>query len=332
MKTVQYLGNSKVKIQDAARPTLDENSVIVKVQASAICGSELNAFRGPYQEGFHNAGHEVVGIIDDAPPTSVWRPGMQVGARVVQGCGCCYWCEQGYETACLSKRLFTRNGHSEYFKLGMNGIQPIPEAVTWPAAAVLTGDGLGVPVRVARRLGSTEGRKVLVLGLGPIGLGCVLVQAHRGAEVMGADLSEYRVKLARELGAVESLNAQSADLQASVSDWTGGRGADVVILAAGNEQALITAMELVRRQGTVFQAAELEKATIHPSAAFIGKEITITGSWYYTSEDWKEMLALHDQGLPYDRLVTHVFDLDQAQEAYDLFAAAQTGKVILRYN
>ena len=334
MKTVQFLGNGKVEILEAPKPARDEKSVIVKVKASAICGSELGVFQGPFKkdEAFHNAGHEVVGVIDGAPHSSIWKEGMRVGARVVQGCGRCSWCKQGYETACLSKRLYTKNGHSEYFKLGINGIQPIPEGVEWPPAAILTGDGLGVPVRVARRLKSTEGAKVLVLGLGPIGLGCVMVQAHRGAEVMGADISEYRVRLAREMGAVGSINVRSPDFRDSFFAWTEGRGADVVILAAGREEALLTAIDLVKRQGTVFQAAELEEAKIRPSAAFIQKEITMTGSWYYTSEDWKEMVALHDQGLPYARLVTHVFDLDQAQDAYNLFASRESGKVILRYD
>jgi len=334
LKAVRFCGKSKVEIANIPRPELDEESVIIKVKASALCGSEMGAFRNPDGMGpeMCNVGHEVAGIIEEAPTGSRLKKGMRVGACVIQGCGSCSFCARGYETACADKKFYVANGHAEYFKLGVRGVMPAPEGVSWPAAAILTGDGLGVPVRAAARLGDTKNKKVLVLGLGPVGLSNVLVQAFKGADVMGADLFGFRLNLAMELGAGQAVNIKTQDLKEEVLDWTSGKGADIVILAAGRNDALLTAYDVVRQQGTVFQVAEFHEAVIDPSAAFVTKEITQTGSWYYTSTDWPEMLALHRAGLAYEKLVTHVFPVEKAQTAFDTFASGESGKVVLTYD
>ena len=335
MRAVQWLGDGKLRIADVPRPEADDLALVLKVKASAICGSELGRFRAPADQqpaGPCNTGHEVAGVVAEAPPGSGLAPGDRVGARIVQGCGDCDFCRQGYETACPDRCYYGDSGHAEYFRLGIQGAHRLPDDCDWPAAAILSGDGLGVPTRAARRLGDTAGKHVLVLGLGPVGLSNVLVQAWRGARVMGIDLFDYRVQLAQELGAETAVQAgEGQDLVQAVRDWTAGRGADIVILAAGREQALHTAFELVCQQGTVYQVGEMSKATINPSALFIIREATLTGSWYYTSSDWPDMLAAHEAGMPYHKLITHTFPVEQAQEAYDTFISGASGKVVLTY-
>ncbi|MDP6115654.1 MAG: zinc-binding dehydrogenase [Planctomycetota bacterium] len=334
MKTAKLLGNGQVGIVETERPTSDDETVLIQVKATGLCGSELHGVKGPpvEREGFYNGGHEVAGIIQEAPSHSEYEPGMRVGARVVQGCGNCDFCDQGYETACRSLTLYGQNGHAEYFRLGIRGIQPLPDDVDWPAGVLLSGDGLGVPVRAALRLGDTAGKKVVVLGLGPVGLSSVVVQVSRGAEVMGIDLIDFRTRFAEELGAARGVNSENEDAKEAVLEWTAGQGADIVILAVGNSAAYMQAIDLVRQQGTLYQVGELSKLTFNPSETFLRKEITIKGSWYYTSEDWKEMLALHERGVPYDRLITHVFPFGKVQEAFAVFISGESGKVILTYD
>ena len=202
----------------------------------------------------------------------------------------------------------------------------------WPEAAILTGDGLGVPARASGRLGDTRGKKVLVIGLGPVGLSNVLVQSFRGAEVFGCDLVPYRVKLAETLGASRGLNGGDESFKQEILDWTEGKGPDIVILAVGNNQALLQAVDLVRYRGKIYQVGEIHEATFNPSAAFIRKEVTWTGSWYYTSGDWETMLLLHESGLSLSNLITHRYPFQSAQEAYDTFISGESGKVILTYS
>ena len=333
MKAVRFLGHGELSIDEVDRPVPDKDSVIIKVKASALCGSELHRFLGPPEQlgTTLNSGHEVVGEIVEAPKGSAYQPGQRVGARVVQGCGQCDWCRQGEETGCANKRYDTSNGHSEYFKLGLRGIHPLPDDVDWIKGVILSGDGLGVPARCARRLGDTRDKKVVVLGLGPVGLSCSLVQSWRGAQVMGIEVSPYRLNLASKLGAVATVDPSAESVKDRVMDWTDGHGADIVILAVARNDALVTAFKVVRRHGTVFQVAELGQATMTFNAAFIQREVHMTGSWYYTSSDWPHMLELDRSGLPYAKLITHVVPFEQAQEAFDRFVSGQSGKVVLTY-
>ncbi|MCF6176958.1 MAG: zinc-binding dehydrogenase [Victivallaceae bacterium] len=334
MKIVKLDGKGQTSFKEIAKPEGDDQHVIIKVKGSALCGTEIHTFKdhGVVREGMYNAGHEVVGVIESAPLNSLYKAGMRVGACVVQGCGRCDFCQAGYETACLNKTFYASNGHAEYFKLGLNGVRVLPDNIDWPTGAILSGDGLGVPVRASRRLGDTAGKKILVLGLGPIGLGNVLVQAFKGAEVMGADFVEYRTELAGKLGAVGSINLSKQDLKEAVLEWTAGKGADIVILAVGKAEALLSAVEVVKHQGTIFQVAEFTSATINPSAMFVAKELTMTGSWYYTSADWPVMLDLYSKGLAIDKLITHVIPFEQAQEAFEIFVSGNSGKVVMSYN
>lgn len=333
MKAVVFCGDGKVRIDDVPMPPEQPETLLVQVKASAICGSELGTLRGPApkKEGSYNPGHEVAGVVVEAPPGCDYPPGTRVGACVVVGCGQCEWCRQGYETACRNKRFYAGNGHAEYFRLGLGGVRPIPDGVDFPAAAVLTGDGLGVPTRCARRLGDVAARRIVVLGLGPIGLGCALVLAFRGAEVLGADLSDYRVDLARKLGAARAVNVARDDLKQAAADFTAGRGADVVVLAVADEEVFRTGIDLLGQQGTFFLLAELARADFVLNDALLRKEISLLGSWYYAGADWAEMLALHEAHLPYEKLVTHVFAHEQAQAAYDTFVSRDSGKVVLAW-
>ena len=336
MRTVQCLGNQKVEIAETTKPEPSDLALVMKVKASAICGSELHALRMSPDEmpdGFDNGGHEVAGIVEEAPANSGFKPGDRVGARIIQGCGECDFCREGYETACPDKKFHTdQGGHAEYYKLGVQGAHRVPDDCDWPEAALLTGDGLGVPIRTARRLGDTAGQRIVMLGLGPIGLSNTLVQSSRGARVMGVDLSEYRINLARELGAETCAHVtEGSDVKQAVMDWTDGRGADIVIIGVGREDVMKTSFDLVRQQGTVFMVGELEEVTFNPSALFIRREATMTGSWYYTSSDWPDMLAAHESGMPYHKLITHKFPFEQAQAAFDTFVSGESGKVILTY-
>ena len=333
MRILKFQGNSKVDIGETARPTADNRNVVIKVKASALCGSELHRFKGDIStdDTFFNAGHEVVGIVEDAPSDSPYQPGMRVGAQVVQGCGECEHCLQQNEIGCQNKiQGYSRNAHAEYYRLGLGGIHPVPDDLDWPEAAILTGDGLGVPIRCSQRLGDTSGQKVLILGLGPVGLSNVMVQSFKGAEVIGSDIFPYRINHAKTLGAVQAHHPD--DLKPEVLEWTHGKGADVVILAVGNNNALLQAVDLVKYRGTIFQVGEMREASFSPSSVFIRKEVTWTGSWYYTNADWDAMLAIQQAGLPLDKFITHTFPFEQAQQAYDTFISGESGKVVLTYD
>ncbi len=334
MRAAKFLGDGRVDMVEAPDPAPDDQSVIVRVRASALCGSELHVFREPRSADadYLNTGHEVAGEVVWAPPGSEFAVGTRVGACVVHGCGDCQWCRDGDDTACPNKRFSFGDGHSELFKLGLRGVRVLPDDADWRRGVLLSGDAIGVPARCARKLGDTAGKTVFVIGLGPVGLSSVLMQHWRGAKVGGVDISPYRIELAKKLGAEMVVHGGDDDVKAAVLEWTAGRGADIVILAVARNESLRTAFDVVRRYGTVYQLAELAEATINFGEAFIRHEAVMTGSWYYNNQDWPLMQQLHKDGLPYEKLITHEFTLDRTQEAFDTFVAGESGKVVLTYD
>ena len=193
---------------------------------------------------------------------------------------------------------------------------------------LLTGDGAGVPVRAAGRLGETKGLKVLVLGLGPVGLATSVVQLYRGANVAAVEPHQYRRELAGRLGVATTWSNAAG---AANSAWVDGAPPDIVAISVGRPEAVDDAFRLVASGGRVVQLGECETATIQPARDLIHREITYLGSWYFTRADYPTVLSWREQGLDLGPLVTHTFDADQVGEAYQAFVAGATGKVVLTW-
>jgi len=320
------LGRGRVEVVDVDRPTPTEDApVIVAVRGSGICGSEMGTYRSD-KASDGNAGHEIAGVVVEAPDRSLI--GKRVGVTAVVGCGRCDYCGRGQDTYCRTWRGWS-NGHAEFVARPERAIRAFPDdfEADWATAVLLSGDGLGVPFRISQRLADTAGKSVLVIGLGPIGLGNVLVQVHKGARVFGLDPIAMRRDLAGQLGATcFDPNAEGLD------DWLSdqcGRGPQVVIECVGKNPTLQQALQWAAPAGTVVTAGENPVAEFNLADTVIRKDLTLFGSWYYQPADFTPMLDVYRSGLPVERLVTHRFGLDRAADAFELFASGQSGKVVL---
>ncbi|MBN1343161.1 MAG: zinc-binding dehydrogenase [Phycisphaerae bacterium] len=329
MRELRMLGNQRVDVVDADRPqATDDAPVIVAVRASGLCGSELGGYRAD-KPSDGNGGHEVAGQVVEAPDPS-WI-GKRVGVTAVIGCGQCDYCRAGQDTFCQHFKGYA-NAHAEFVARPQRAIRIFPDDLDcdWATAVLLSGDGLGVPYRIARRLGDTAGKTVLVIGLGPIGLGNVLVQTFGSARVIGIDPVPYRRELATQLGA-ECLDPTTDGFDDLVRGRF-GRAIDVVIECVGKNPTLRQALQWVGPAGTVVAAGENPAAEFDLANTIIRKDLTLIGSWYYQPADFEGMLDMYRKGLQVERLITHRFPFEQAAEAFTLFASGQTGKVILESN
>lgn len=329
MKAVQIDGDCIVRVVDVPEPVPGPGEVVVEAARTAICGSEMHAYRGdrPLQG---NGGHEAAGVVC-ATGEGVTRPspGQRVGVSAVAGCGRCGDCLAGRYTWCDGARVYV-NMHAERFVVAAQACHVLPDDLPWEAAVLLTGDGLGVPYHASLRLAAPHIRTVAVFGLGPIGLGHVLVQAHAGRRVIGIDMSDYRLELASRLGAAQVLRG-GEDLLERLTVATAGSPVDVAIEAAGRPETTRQCFRAVRRGGTVWFSGEQNADIISPSRDLIHRDITAAGAWFYHFHEFADMLALYRAGLPVQKLITHTFPLNRAPEAYSLFAAGKTGKVLLEY-
>jgi propanol-preferring alcohol dehydrogenase len=332
MRTVKLDGRNTCRVIEAPEPQPGPGQVVIRTRVSALCGSELGTFRGAGQAS-GNSGHEGMGtVLRVGQGVTGVREGQRVGVSAIAGCGRpeCEACRQGQSTWCPGMAYFG-SMHAEQFVTSVTALLPLPDDVPDEAGVLITGDGLGVPYHTSRKLTAPDIRTVAVLGLGPIGLGNVLMQSYLGRTVIAVDLVPERLALATRLGASLTINAREKDAVQAIRDATGGRGADACIEAAGVPQTAKQCFKAVRTAGTVVFNGEQPAVELSPSDDFIRRDVRAVGSWFFHVGEFPEMLRLYREGLPVASLVTHTFPLAQAQEAFSLFAAGTTGKVLLRH-
>ena len=328
MKIARLLGNSEVVIEDAPKPKPGRGEVLIQTVASALCGSEMKSYRNAGVAS-GNSGHEAAGLVAElGEGVATPSVGQRVGASAIAGCGSCDYCQQGQYTWCDNFRFYG-NMHAQYFIVPALACHVLPDDVPWDVGVLITGDGLGVPYHTSKKISSEEMRTVAVFGLGPVGLGNVLLQTHLGSRVIGVDRAPQRLNLARQLGA-EAVAADE-NVASSIRANTDGKGGDVCIEAAGSPVTARLCFACVRKGGVVVFNGEQGPLELSPSEDFIRRDITAVGSWFYHFSEFPEMLALYRSGLPVASLVTHRFPLERIADAYRAMAEGQSGKVIIEY-
>ena len=329
MKIAKLQGNSQVTLVDAPIPEPKPGFVVIKTVVSAICGSEMHGYRGPGQAA-GNSGHEGAGIVsaigDGVELVSV---GDHVVASAVVGCGECDYCQKGQYTWC-PKFAGAGSFHAEYFTVSERACNKIPDDVPWEVAVLVGGDGFGVPYHTSKKFEAENPKTVAIFGLGPIGLGSVILQSYLGRRVIGIDRAPKRLELAKKMGASDTILADGiVDVPAAVRELT-GIGADVCIEAAGSPITAKQCFKSVRTAGHVIFNGEQAALELSPSDDFIRRDITATGSWFFHFCEFPEMVAMWRDGLPIQNLVTHRFPFDRIDDAYKIMEG-ESGKVLIDY-
>lgn len=330
MKSLRYRGGGVVTWVDVPDPEPGPGQVLVRTAVSALCGSEKHTYLGAGQEQ-GNPGHEAAGTVVSVGAGVDLRPGQRVGVSGVTGCGTCDYCRVGQQTYCQQRPAGFGGFHAELILVSAFTCLRLPDDVPWDAAVLLTGDGLGVPYHTSRRLLDPAIEAVAVFGQGPIGLGNTLMQATMGRRVIAVDMVARRLDYARALGAAEVVPVDEDDPVQAIKDLTHGRGADVCIECAGRPETLRQCFAAVRPGGTIAVNGEQGALSLSPSDDFIRRDITMFGSWFYQYAEVPAMIALYRRGMRVTDLVTHRFAATRAQEAWQAFAAGETGKVLLMY-
>lgn len=319
MRLLRLLGDGAVSVDQVDDPVAGEGQVLVRVETTAICGSE----RRPLALGLPgNAGHEAAGIVVAAPPATGLTTGQRVGICAVSGCTTCAECARGRQTRCVAGPKVQVGMHADLIAVAPGMVRTLPPGTDAVTAVLMSGDTLGVPARGLRRVPVVAGQPVAVMGLGPVGLASVLVRAAAGCEVIGIEPAADRRALAEKAGAARTF-APGDDI---------GVRPELVIEASGHAEGIRAALDLVASGGTVLQAGECPAVEVSPSDVFVRREVTYTGSWYYADEDWPAMVAMVEEGLDLRSLVTHEVDADDAQSAFEAFTSATSGKVVLRWS
>ncbi len=330
MLAVKFLGNGDVDVVDVSRPETKTGWVTVKIRASAICGSDLPGYFSAEGCAFI-PGHEVAGEVFEVGEGVVRiKAKDRVAINCMLSCGTCEYCRRGDWIFCSELKVIgfqIDGGYAEYLAVPERNCFLLPGDLSFEQGALL-GDVVGTPFRAIQRLGVNGLHTVALFGLGPVGLGTLLILKLLNCKVISVEINEYRRKMGRSLGADVVINPGKQDVTAMIEDWTGGRGVDVALDCAGKEVTENQALDCVKKRGKVAFLGQNKSATINPSAQFIRKELTVIGSLYFNAGEYEELIALVRQGLILERIITHRFSLKEAQEAFSLFASGQTGKGI----
>lgn len=326
MKSLRFMGNSKIEVVDIPEPKPAPDEVLINIKVSALCGSEMGVFRRP--EGLPgNPGHEFAGEIADPNGHSEFKVGDRVGVHVIVGCGTCPHCLAGNEIFCPNM-LPSGKAHAEYITVRPRHCLRIPDNVDWDTGVLISGDAMGVAYHLSRRVGIEAHDTVAVFGCGPVGLGVVELWSFLGARVIGVDMSPYRRKLAEKLGAFATVEAGKNNTIDRLRKLTGGAGPNTCIECTGRPEAIAAAFEAARKGGKIGVVGEQGQASFNPSRDLIHKELNVYGAWYFRLTEFPGMVDLCNRGLKPKRMVTHRFPLEEAQKGYDLMAQQRCGKVL----
>ena len=288
-------------IEEVQRPTAGPGEIIVKIETSGLCHTDIHAARGdwPIKPKLPLIpGHEGVGIVEElGKGVTEVKEGDRVGIPWLgYACGLCRYCESGWENLCekqLNTGYFLDGGYAEYVKGHAKYVGKVPHGVDPLDAAPLTCAGL-TTYKAVKVSGAKTSDLVAVFGIG--GLGHLAVQYARiaGAEVVAIDIVDEKLGLARSLGATYTVNAKESD---PVEEIKKLGGADVAICVAVSPRAFEQAYRSLRRGGTlVFVALPADNYVQLPIFETVLNGITIKGSIVGNRADLAEVFALHAAG------------------------------------
>lgn len=344
MRGVVLPGNRQLEIREFPVPEPGPGQVLVRMKASSLCGSDLRAIYRPVEQGSGPeayqgviAGHEPCGQIEKVGPgVSRFGAGDRVIIYHIAGCGLCHDCRGGWMISCTGEGRAAYGwqrdgGHAEYLLADQQSLVALPDELTYADGAMVA-CGFGTSYAACSRAGISGRDRVLITGLGPVGLGTAILCKAMGAQVFGVEAVPERRALAEEIG-FEALVEAGDSAVASVMEMTAGKGFEVGIDCSGNGAARHLLLEAAREWGRVVFVGEGGTVTFEPSPLVIHKQLTIHGSWVCSitqMEDLVEHLVRWD--IHPEQIVTHRFTLEQAREAYETFDTGKTGKVVIEWN
>lgn len=336
MKAARFLGNKRIKLREYEIPKLKDGEILLKVKSSGLCGSELKPFQssnlsekpGGKRLVSDIPGHEMTGEVVDTGSAKNVKVGDRVGVYIYVGCGHCEYCKQGKQGFCDELKVWN-GSHAEFIAVPGENCLALPDEISYDVGVLLSGDAVGVPYHISRRLRVSALDTVAVIGAGAVGLGVILVLKFLGTKVLAVDLNDYRLNLAKNLGADYVVNSGRVDVEERVRDLTRGKEVDIGIECVGKDATTNLGLNIVKKGGILVLVGETPQAIVKPTEQIIDKELTVMGSSYYCINEYDGILNLYHQGLPAEKLITHRFGLEDIEKAFLLFEQGQTGKVII---
>jgi L-iditol 2-dehydrogenase len=348
MRAGVYRGKGQVVVETLPIPEIGEGELLFRVAACGICGTDIKKIHHGFVAAPQVLGHELAGTV-----VKIGRgvTKFKVGDRVVSfhhiPCGDCFYCEHklfsqcaGYKKTGLTAGLGDPNGggFGEYVRampwIVERGMIALPDDVSFEEATFV--EPVNTCLKAVRKARVGKGETVLVIGQGPIGMLLMILAKYEGAEVYASDPMAGRRVASLKFGAKEVFDPKKQNLQQEMRERTGGRGADVVLVAVPSPALVPEALAIARPGGRVLLFAHNDPVMQldFPAAAVGVEEKEILGSYSASVDDQAESAALvFERRLPLRELISHRFPLERIAEALELAAhpAEDTLKVVITH-
>ncbi len=322
----------KVRVKDVPIPNLTPGDILVRMEASGICGTDLEKIDGQLGPG-GILGHEVSGTIEKvASDVTRYKPGDRVVAHHHVPCYQCVDCSRGDFTLCteFKKTNIDPCGFAEYFRVpqynvARGAVIPLPPELSFEEGAMI--EPTACCIRAVRRAHVQEADNVLVVGLGPTGLTQIQLLRHATTgKIIGSDIIDARLKLGKKLGADETINALTEDVPHHVRKVT-GEGIDLAIVSTGNEKALNQAFSSVRKGGRIllFGAPSHEASYQLNVSDLFTRQITLLSSYSCVEAEMEEAIRLvSKKELDLKSLISNRFKLRDSEKAMEFAKTSKT--------
>jgi L-idonate 5-dehydrogenase len=328
-------GKEDLRNGELPTPKAHPGQIIVRVRCVGICGSDVHYFRHGRVGNFvpkrpFALGHEFAGEVSEIGEDV---SGFSVGDRVVidpsQPCGQCRYCRNGRYNLCENMRYFGSascdphldGGFAELVAVPARNCHLMPDAMTWGEAAML--EPLSVALHATQRAGNLAGQSVFVAGGGAIGqLIALAARAFGAGQVTLGDLADFPRRFAIEQGADAALNPGNADSEQQAMELSRG-GFDVVFEAAGSTHALVHALKIVRRGGTIVQVGTLPPEVPIPANLIMSKELTVSGSFRFAHVFPMALEFAASRRINVGPLISQTFPFDETAQAMAMAVAKE---------
>jgi len=332
----------RIETRDVVAPKAGE--VRVALGAGGICGSDLHY----YQHGGFGAirvkepiilGHEAAGFVE---AIGEGVTGLKVGDMVALNpsinCGTCEYCTQGLEMHCTDM-IFSgsamRTPHVQGMyrdKITLPAAQCVPVTGDVSVAEAACSEPLAVCMHAHSLAGDLTGKRVLVMGAGPIGVLCTaLAKAAGASEIVVADLQDVPLKVAADMGATTTINVMNDT--STMAGYAQGKGYfDAAFECTGAAPALVSALGALRPRGVIVQVG-MGGDTAIPLGVLVAKELTHRGTFRFYNEFQQAVTAISTRSIDVRPMITAQMPLDRAVEAFELAGdRTQAVKVHLMFN
>ncbi|HSR10441.1 MAG TPA: L-threonine 3-dehydrogenase [Thermodesulfobacteriota bacterium] len=321
-------------------PQIGDNDLLVKVHAAAICGTDIHIYQwNEYASSRIKLpllfGHEYSAeVVEVGKNVGNFRKGDRVAAETHVPCGHCFQCTTGLQHICRDMKILgvhMDGAFSEYSVLPAVCAWKLDPAISYEMGATMEPFGIGVHAMSKTK---PAGKKVIVYGCGPIGIYAQMVAKASGAEfVIGVDVSEERLALAKKMGTDIVLNAKKVNVVDEVNRITKGLGTDIVVELTGNKGVVNESTKTLRRGGDIVLVGlysgsvewDLVNNVIYKEANVYGVTGRIMWDTWWTAQS----ILLSGKCDP-SPVITHYFDLKEYDNALQLAESASTGKIVFK--